>query len=734
MNINLLNTKTKEYGSLLIEGLLNSYAQVFFSQDKLLACILMGITFFDFEAGLSGVLSVLVAQATALIFSFSKEGIRDGSSTYNVAMVGVGIGIFYDLNISVLVLLVITAMLTLFLTIWFAVNMAKSGLPFLSLPFLLVMWVLILGAENFTVLELNRKTTHTLASTIPSVFIYVNSWVEGLPLSNVLHLFFRSLGAIFFQYNDLAGVLITIGLLIYSRMAFTLALYGFSIGYFFYYQFEGDFHHLIYSYIGFNFILTAIAMGGFFVVPSKKSYLLLLFTIPVIALLISALHSFFSVFGLPLYSLPFNLVVLLLLTILASRAKAKGLNLVTLQQYSPELNHYKSHNAIEKSAVNTYYHVSLPIIGEWHIPQGHNGGITHLDEWQYAWDFDIRDDYNNSFRVPGVEVKDFYCYELPVVAPMDGYVYEIQDGIRDNQVGGVNLDQNWGNTIIIKHAEGFYSKLSHIKQSTFKVKQGDFVKKGTIIGLCGNSGRSPEPHIHFQLQTTPYIGSQTLNYPISYFLSKKDGKQTFHAFDIPEEGAWVSNVSTTPILTEAFKLIPGKRMLWRIQKENESIKETWQVLTDAYNGTYLHCKENNATAYFVNNGTMFYFTDYYGEKDTWLYHFYLATQKVLLGYYPEIELKEKLLVSHFFHPMVLAIHDFTAPIAHYCHANYEMKFGEVDNIHAPKRLQLHSEAEAICFKKSLKKNTYQIDLKDGQIDQMIVTTNKILYTGTCETL
>ena len=68
-----------------------------------------------------------------------------------------------------------------------------------------------------------------------------------------------------------------------------------------------------YSYIGFNYILTSIAVGGFFIIPSKRSYLWVILLIPIVAMITISLSRVFTLFSLPIYSLPFNLVVLLFL-------------------------------------------------------------------------------------------------------------------------------------------------------------------------------------------------------------------------------------------------------------------------------------------------------------------------------------------------------------------------------------------------------------------------------------
>lgn len=52
-----------------------------------------------------------------------------------------------------------------------------------------------------------------------------------------------------------------------------------------------------------------------------------------------------------------------------------------------------------------------------------------------------------------------------------------------------------GNTIVIDHGEGVYSCYFHM--SRFDVKVGDYVKRGDIIGLTGETGRITGPHLHF---------------------------------------------------------------------------------------------------------------------------------------------------------------------------------------------------------------------------------------------
>ncbi|MFN8155106.1 MAG: urea transporter [Bacteroidia bacterium] len=718
--------RIKEYLRLMSEGVLNSYAQVFFSQNRYFGFFLMLVTFFSFTAGLSGLAAIIIVQAMAWFFNFSRDLVRDGTYTYNAMLTGVAVGSFYQLNISFLVLLVASSVLAFLFTLWYLNALGKKNLPVLTIPFLATVWVILLGASNFTALHARYESTAGLQELLPGIFHFATEFIAQLPFSNVLYLYFRSLGAILFQYNDVAGMIIAIGLVLNSRISFVLSVFGFVVGYAFYQFMEGDFSQLIYTYIGFNFILTAIALGGFFVVPSRRSFVNLLFTIPVIALLISAFHSFiYNKFGLPLYSLPFNLVVLLFVAAMQSRVRTSGLNLVLFQQFSPEKHHYNFYSNSVRYQRDTWVQVALPVMGEWYISQGHDGAITHKKGWQHAWDFDVRDDMNQTFQGDGTRKEDYYCFGLPVLSPADGVVVELEDGIEDNEIGQVNLERNWGNAIVIKHADYLYSKLSHFKMGSFKVKVGDSVRKGDVIGFCGSSGRSPEPHLHFQFQSTPYIGSQTMQYPFSFYISKQNHAYKFHSYEIPAKGDRISNLRTTRLLTYFFGFIPGQR--FRVSN-GKGKTEVWEIQVSPYNQTYIWCAETRSIVWYVNNGSVFYCSSFEGDRTSFLYTFFLAVYKVPLGYYPRLSLSDHISILNVSNYFARFIHDFTAPFFHYLKAQYNFRYVSIDNEHDPEKITFVSEqnqslfgqfSSKMYFRTTVKSNGLTIEAGTGEQQEVL---------------
>jgi hypothetical protein len=94
----------------------------------------------------------------------------------------------------------------------------------------------------------------------------------------------------------------------------------------------------------------------------------------------------------------------------------------------------------------------------------------------------------------------------------------------------------------------------------------------------------------------------------------------------------------------------------------------------------------------VNNGTLFYFTDFYGEKNSLLYRFYLGAQKVLLGYYDQLEINELLPLDGSYHGGWKIVQDFVSPFYLFLQSKYSATLASVDDINWPTQVLIKSEA------------------------------------------
>jgi murein DD-endopeptidase MepM/ murein hydrolase activator NlpD len=159
-----------------------------------------------------------------------------------------------------------------------------------------------------------------------------------------------------------------------------------------------------------------------------------------------------------------------------------------------------------KEIIRNNTKMKLPFKGEWSVTWG---GDTKEQNYHVesvaqknAFDFLIYDEKGLTHKGTGEANEDYYAFGKELYAPCDGEVVLVVDGIKDNIPGVLNPIYIPGNTVIIKTANGEFVFFAHFKQHSIVVKQGQKVTTGALLGLCGNSGNSSEPHLHFHLQNT----------------------------------------------------------------------------------------------------------------------------------------------------------------------------------------------------------------------------------------
>jgi hypothetical protein len=185
--------------------------------------------------------------------------------------------------------------------------------------------------------------------------------------------------------------------------------------------------------------------------------------------------------------------------------------------------------------------LSLPFRGGWLVVWG--GDTKELNQHhdvpnqKFAFDFLGVDEQGKTRKGEGHTNEDHFAFGRAILASADGAVTDVISGVRDNVPGSMNPYSALGNAVFIQHRENEVSVLAHLKLGSIKVKVGDKVKAGQLIGLCGNSGNSSEPHLHYHLQNTPVIQDAT---GIKCYLRKvillQDGKTQNKAEYSPVKG------------------------------------------------------------------------------------------------------------------------------------------------------------------------------------------------------
>jgi len=603
-----MNNSTIKY---YFTAVISSYAEILFLQNPRYGAALLLISFWNSNTTFSG----LIAAVTVLLFAYfirmEAEFLENGFYIYNPLLVGMSIGFLFQITAVSFLLIMMAAIFTFLLTIVLYHLFSKASIPILSLPFTLVSTLIYLATLNYTSL-------YTQALYVKPAFVDLSF----IPLA--LSMYFKALGTILFLPYTGIGLLIAVGLLSYSRIMFLLSIAGFYAGVFVHSLMLGSWQPALSNPYAFNYILIGIALGAIFLVPSVRSVVIALVGVAMSVLLIDASSSFWTIYKIPVFTLPFNVIVISFLFVLQS---VKFREFAYAIKKTPELTlraHILSFFRFKLGEINLF----LPFSGKWSVYQGFDGEWTHQGKWRYAYDFVIMKDAR-SYKGDGNLLEDYYAYKKPVLSPVSGYVLDLKESIEDNPIGQVNTIENWGNYLIIQSQLGHFIELSHLAKSSLKVKKGDFVEAGQILGLCGNSGYSPQPHIHIQIQESGVLGSKTLPF---HFVSYIEEKRV-HFYQNPQKDAEIESWFNDKALDSKLSFTLDSEYSYEVYQKNKLIDTLdLKVKMNRFSGRFYVEDRKGNRLHFAKEAGMFYHYDYEGKDDTWLQKIYIAIPRIPLVY------------------------------------------------------------------------------------------------------
>ena len=473
-------------------AILRTYAAVLFSRSAAVGLLLLLATVTAPRALVGGLLAVVAALGAARLLELEHEAITDGSYGASALLLGLGAGQTLGISVTTVAVLLVLAPLCVLLTAALRSWLGSANLPLLSIPFL-IMFYLLLGLLPVTNLSYTVPASDTM-TMLP----------EGVAT------LLRSVGAIFFLPRWDAGALVLIALLLHSRIAVLLAGMAWATVFclkLLLPQLAAS-EHL--SILTLNAVFTAIAIGGVWFVPSPSSMLLALLGVLLSTLLTLGTAEPLFRLGVPVLIVPFNATVLIMLLASRQRAWDRRPKSVDFSPGTPEENlaYFRTRMLRFRWLYPTRFR--LPVRGTWICTQGVDGPLSHMGRWRHAFDFEVTGADGKLHEGEGTEPKDYYCFRLPVLAAAGGTVVKVENQVADNECGKINLQQNWGNYVVLQHAPSLFSLVAHLQRGSVKVVEGQQVRQGELLGLCGNSGRSPRPHVHFQLQSGNRPGDPTL--------------------------------------------------------------------------------------------------------------------------------------------------------------------------------------------------------------------------------
>jgi hypothetical protein len=149
-----------------------------------------------------------------------------------------------------------------------------------------------------------------------------------------------------------------------------------------------------------------------------------------------------------------------------------------------------------------------------------NGGVRLAQ--RFAVDWEQLDAQSRIYSGPRTDPRSYTIYGREALAVADARVASVLDGQPEQTPGtypaSIGPQEADGNSVVLDLGGGRWALYAHLQPGSLRVRAGERVERGQMLGLVGNSGNSLAPHLHFHVMDGPSpLGSNGLPYRIDAF-------------------------------------------------------------------------------------------------------------------------------------------------------------------------------------------------------------------------
>lgn len=133
-------------------------------------------------------------------------------------------------------------------------------------------------------------------------------------------------------------------------------------------------------------------------------------------------------------------------------------------------------------------------------------GTVHVAE-RFAIDFVQLDAQRRLYVGDPAQNASWPFFDDDILSVANGTVVAVQDGLPDEIPGalpaGATIQTAGGNYAVVDIGDGRFAFYAHLQPGSLRVKVGQRVRTGDVLGVLGNSGNTDAPHLHFHLMDGP---------------------------------------------------------------------------------------------------------------------------------------------------------------------------------------------------------------------------------------
>jgi urea transporter len=296
-----------------VDRLLRGIGQVMFQDNPLSGLLFfIAIAWGSWAGGVpqvavGGLVALLAGTLTAQWLRVDEAGLNAGLYGFNAYLVGLALPTFMDTSLLLWAYVVFGGAVSVVIMLAL-VNVFKTwSVSVLTAPFVLITWLLLLGTNAFSGLQ---------GSALPSAGTIVPidaAAANPLQLIDFLQGLLTSISQVFLKGHGPAALLLLAGLAVSSLPAAAFALLGAGVGLITAHALGAESQLITAGLLGFNPVLTAIALGAVFYRPSVRVVIYTLLATVLSVIVQGAMIAALTPFGIPTLTAAFVLVTWLFL-------------------------------------------------------------------------------------------------------------------------------------------------------------------------------------------------------------------------------------------------------------------------------------------------------------------------------------------------------------------------------------------------------------------------------------